>query len=124
MTATTPAATLPPTDGSAFMPRLRARRAGPIMVGVALFFGLITFLLVTGLLPIAATHEVVLTVLVIDAALVLALIILIVRDIDETNHISAIGISMEAVEPRQTLPVFLNIREMAERMRTRFRGGA
>lgn len=51
-------------------------------------------------------------------------IILIVRDIDETNHISSIGISMEAVEPRQTLPIFLNIREIAERMRTRFRGGA
>jgi potassium/hydrogen antiporter len=49
-------------------------------------------------------------------------IILIVRDIDETNHISAIGISMEAVEPRQTLPVFLNIREIADRMRSRFRG--
>ena len=50
-------------------------------------------------------------------------IILIVRDIDETNHISAIGISMEAVEPRRTLPVFLNIREIAERMRDRFRPG-
>lgn len=50
-------------------------------------------------------------------------IILIVRDIDETNHISSIGISMEAVEPVRTLPIFLNIREIAERMRTRFRGG-
>jgi cell volume regulation protein A len=49
-------------------------------------------------------------------------IILIVRDIDETNHISSIGISMEAVEPRQTLPIFLNIREIAERMSSRFRG--
>jgi cell volume regulation protein A len=49
-------------------------------------------------------------------------IILIVRDIDETNHISSIGISMEAVEPRHTLPIFLNIREIAERMRNRFRG--
>nr|WP_296573241.1 PAS domain-containing sensor histidine kinase [Phreatobacter sp.] len=63
------------------MPRLRARRAGPIMVGVALFFGLITFLLVTGLLPISATHEVVLTVLIIDGLLVCALIFLIVREI-------------------------------------------
>ncbi|KAF0124552.1 MAG: two-component system NtrC family nitrogen regulation sensor histidine kinase NtrY [Xanthobacteraceae bacterium] len=51
------------------------------MVGVALFFGLITFLLVTGLLPIVATHEVVLTVLVVDAALVVGLIVLIVREI-------------------------------------------
>jgi two-component system nitrogen regulation sensor histidine kinase NtrY len=76
-----PATPLPTADGSAFMPRLRARRAGPIMVGVALFFGLITFLLVTGLLPIAATHEVVLTVLIIDGLLVCALIFLIVREI-------------------------------------------
>ncbi len=76
-----PATTAPTADGSAFMPRLRARRAGPIMVGVALFFGLITFLLVTGLLPIAATHEVVLTVLIIDGLLVCALIFLIVREI-------------------------------------------
>ena len=44
------------------------------------------------------------------------------RDIDETNHISSIGISMEAVEPRQTLPIFLNIQEIAERVRNRFRG--
>ncbi len=51
-------------------------------------------------------------------------IILIVRDIDETNHISSIGISMEAVEPRQTPPVFLNIQEIAERLRRRFRGQA
>jgi hypothetical protein len=29
---------------------------------------------------------------------------------------------MEAVEPRHTLPIFLNIREIAERMRNRFRG--
>ncbi|MGV3548529.1 potassium/proton antiporter [Rhizobium sp.] len=51
-------------------------------------------------------------------------IILIVRDIDETNHISSIGISMEAVEPVRTLPIFLNIREIAERLRGRFRGQA
>lgn len=52
----------------------------------------------------------------------LGTIILIVRDIDETNHIASVGISMEAVEPRQTLPIFLNIREIAERVRNRFRG--
>jgi len=48
-------------------------------------------------------------------------IILIVRDIDENNHISSIGISMEAVEPPATLPIFLNIREIAERLKNRFR---
>ncbi|MCZ8316305.1 PAS domain-containing sensor histidine kinase [Phreatobacter sp.] len=79
MTDTTAATTA--HDASAFMPRLRTRRAGPIMVGIALFFGLITFLLVTGLLPVQATHEVVLTVLVADGVLVCALIYLIVREI-------------------------------------------
>lgn len=48
-------------------------------------------------------------------------IILIVRDIDEHNHVSSIGISMEAVEPPKTLPVFLNLREMSERIRNRFK---
>ena len=48
-------------------------------------------------------------------------IILIVRDIDETNHVSSIGISMEAVEPQWTLPVFLNFHEIAERVRSKFK---
>ncbi|UVC07629.1 potassium/proton antiporter [Rhizobium sp. TH2] len=51
-------------------------------------------------------------------------IILIVRDIDETNHVSSIGISMEAVEPRHTLPVFLNLHEIAERVRNKFKPSA
>ena len=50
-------------------------------------------------------------------------IILIVRDIDDNNHISSVGISMEAVEPARTLPVFINLREISERVRNRFRGG-
>jgi len=48
-------------------------------------------------------------------------IILIVRDIDETNHVSSIGISMEAVEPQRTLPVFLNFHEIVERVRSKFK---
>jgi potassium/hydrogen antiporter len=48
-------------------------------------------------------------------------IILIVRDIDETNHVSSIGISMEAVEPQRTLPLFLNFHEIAERVRNKFK---
>jgi two-component system, NtrC family, nitrogen regulation sensor histidine kinase NtrY len=63
------------------VPRLRSRRAGPILVGVALLFGLITFLTVTGFLPIAPTHQVVLSILALDGALVLALIFMIVREI-------------------------------------------
>jgi cell volume regulation protein A len=49
-------------------------------------------------------------------------IILIVRDIDENNHISSVGISMEAVEPKKTLPVFINLREISERIRNRLKG--
>uniref|UniRef100_UPI0013DB1837 hypothetical protein n=1 Tax=Stenotrophomonas maltophilia TaxID=40324 RepID=UPI0013DB1837 len=45
---------------AATMPRLRSGRAGPLMVAVALLAGLVTFLLVTGLAPIAPTHQVVL----------------------------------------------------------------
>ena len=48
-------------------------------------------------------------------------IILIVRDIDEHDHIASVGISMEAVEPPHTLPVFLNLHEISERIRKRFR---
>jgi cell volume regulation protein A len=48
-------------------------------------------------------------------------IILIVRDIDEHDHIASVGISMEAVEPPHTLPVFLNLHEISERIRNRFR---
>jgi cell volume regulation protein A len=48
-------------------------------------------------------------------------IILIVRDIDENDHIASVGISMEAVEPPRTLPVFLNLNEISERIRNRFR---
>jgi cell volume regulation protein A len=48
-------------------------------------------------------------------------IILIVRDIDDNNHIASVGVSMEAVEPPKTLPVFINLHEISERIRNRFR---
>jgi two-component system nitrogen regulation sensor histidine kinase NtrY len=71
----------PSIDTASAVPRLRSRRAGPILVAIALLFGLMTFLTVTGLLPIVPTHEVVLTVLAIDGVLVLALVFMIVREI-------------------------------------------
>jgi cell volume regulation protein A len=46
-------------------------------------------------------------------------IILIVREIDDNNHIASVGISMEAVEPQDTLPLFINLREILERWRER-----
>jgi cell volume regulation protein A len=45
-------------------------------------------------------------------------IILIVRDIDETDHISSVGMSLEAVEPAMNLPIFLNFHEIAARIRS------
>jgi cell volume regulation protein A len=48
-------------------------------------------------------------------------IIMIVRDIDEHDRISSVGISMEAVEPAKTIPLFINLREMSERVKNRFR---
>lgn len=44
-------------------------------------------------------------------------IVLIVRDIDELGHIASVGVSMEPVEPATTLPIFLNIRELAHALR-------
>lgn len=44
-------------------------------------------------------------------------IILIVRDLDEQNHISGVGISLEPVEPATGLPIFINMREIAHRIR-------
>ncbi|MEB2845747.1 potassium/proton antiporter [Endobacterium cereale] len=48
-------------------------------------------------------------------------IILIVRDLDEQNHISSVGISLEPVEPATGLPIFINMREIAHRIRDRLR---
>ncbi len=48
-------------------------------------------------------------------------IILIVRDLDEQNHISGVGISLEPVEPATELPIFINMREIAHRIRDALR---
>lgn len=48
-------------------------------------------------------------------------IILIVRDLDEQNHISGVGISLEPVEPATGLPIFINMREIAHRIRDTLR---
>jgi cell volume regulation protein A len=48
-------------------------------------------------------------------------IVLIVREIDEQGHIRSIGISLEPVEPATNLPIFINMREIAHRIRDRLR---
>ncbi|TNM62674.1 potassium/proton antiporter [Aliirhizobium smilacinae] len=44
-------------------------------------------------------------------------IILIVREVDEMNHIRSIGVSLEPVEPTTKLPIFINMRDIAHRVR-------
>ncbi|MGO7183380.1 potassium/proton antiporter [Rhizobium brockwellii] len=49
-------------------------------------------------------------------------IILIVRDLDEHDHITSVGMSLEAVEPAITLPIFLNLKDITQRIRDRLNG--
>ncbi|QRM49609.1 potassium/proton antiporter [Rhizobium sp. BG6] len=49
-------------------------------------------------------------------------IILIVRDLDDQDHVTSVGMSLEAVEPATTLPIFLNLRDLMDRLRERLRG--
>jgi cell volume regulation protein A len=44
-------------------------------------------------------------------------LILIVRDLDETDHIRAVGMSLEAVEPATNFPIFINMHEIVDRLR-------
>ena len=44
-------------------------------------------------------------------------IVLIVREMDENGHIRSIGMSLEPVEPATKLPIFINMREIAHRIR-------
>ncbi len=49
-------------------------------------------------------------------------IILIVRDLDEHDHITSVGMSLEAIEPAITLPIFLNLKDIIQRIRDRLNG--
>ncbi|CAD7041236.1 potassium/proton antiporter [Pseudorhizobium endolithicum] len=48
-------------------------------------------------------------------------VVLIVRDLDDQDTIRSIGISLEPVEPATSLPIFINMREIAHRVRDRLR---
>jgi cell volume regulation protein A len=48
-------------------------------------------------------------------------IVLIVREIDELGHMKSVGISLEPVEPATNFPIFINMREIAHRIRDRLR---
>ncbi|CAN7460804.1 MAG: potassium/proton antiporter [Rhizobium sp.] len=49
-------------------------------------------------------------------------IILIVRDLDDQDHITSVGMSLEALEPATALPIFLNLHDIIDRIRDRFKG--
>ncbi|PCK87091.1 potassium/proton antiporter [Rhizobium sp. H4] len=49
-------------------------------------------------------------------------IILIVRDLDEHDHVTSVGMSLEAVEPAITLPIFINLKDIIQRIRERLKG--
>ncbi len=53
----------------------------PLAVGLALLSSCLTFLVLNGLTPIAPTHQVVVTFLLINAASVLLLVLIIAREI-------------------------------------------
>ncbi len=57
------------------------RMLGPISVGIALFSAFITFIVLADLTPVSPTHEVVVTLLLVNAAAVLLLLGVIVREV-------------------------------------------
>lgn len=48
-------------------------------------------------------------------------VVLIIRELDEQDEIRSLGVSLEPVEPATTLPIFINMREIAHRVRDRLR---
>jgi two-component system nitrogen regulation sensor histidine kinase NtrY len=62
---------------TAARPTLRTRWLGPVAVVLALLSALVTFLVLTGLTPILPTHEVVVTVLLVNGLTVLLLLAII-----------------------------------------------
>lgn len=78
MTSADQTATL---ENVGFPTRAALRVVGPIAVAVALLSALATFLVLAGLTPVAPTHEVVVTLLMINAATVLVLVAVISREV-------------------------------------------
>src|ERR1700759_2171790 len=57
------------------------RLMAPAAVGIALLSGLLTFLVLTGLTPIATTGNVVLVLLLVNATTILFLVLIIIREV-------------------------------------------
>ncbi len=73
-----------PIDQLAGLPtagRFTARRIGPIAVGIALLSALATFLVLSGLTPFLPTHDLVVSLLLVNAAAALVLVLVIAREV-------------------------------------------
>jgi len=80
MTSTEDVAIADPTGGAS-APRLSTRVLGPIAVALALLSATVTFAVLAGLTPLAPTHQVVVSVLLVDAVASLLLIGVIGREV-------------------------------------------
>ena len=69
------------SDPGASAPRLSTRVLGPLAVGLALLSATVTFVVLAGLTPVVPTHQVVVTVLAIDALASLLLLGVIGREV-------------------------------------------
>ena len=73
-----------PIDQLAALPaagRFTARRFGPIAVGIALLSALVTFLVLSGLTPFLPTHDLVVSLLLVNGAAALVLVLVIAREV-------------------------------------------
>ena len=61
--------------------RGESRIVGPLVVGLALFSAFITFIVLADLTPVSPTHNVVVTLLLVNAVTVLLLLGIIVREV-------------------------------------------
>ena len=82
MTSVDDSAVLDPADfGAAPGPRLATGMYGPIAVGLALLWAVVTFVVLTDLTPIVPTQQVVAGVLLVNAVMMLVLLVIIARDV-------------------------------------------
>lgn len=73
-----------PMDQLAGLPaagRFTTRRIGPIAVGIALLSALATFLVLSGLTPFVPTHDLVVSLLLVNAVAALVLVVVIAREV-------------------------------------------
>lgn len=81
MTSTNQTAPVEQLAGFATAGLFTARRIGPIAVGIALLSALVTFLVLAGLTPFLPTHDLVVSLLAVNAVASLVLVLVIAREL-------------------------------------------